>query len=876
MIKEIKYGGYTASPGDHEVPEGDLCVAMNLIPEHGTLRPVLPPSVIATIPGDPNLPINKGRKVVCIHQTSAFRHFIVAIEFAGLSPQHPPYTHLYRWDGQRGSQLVRIGNKAFTQVYKVEPVGNTLVVLTDTGIHYYLWKNSDYMYLGDHLPELDLQFSLIFHSLMASDQHEVDLEGKHHVSAIRADKDLKAKLCQAVLASANQVSAKVAEKKCFAYPFFVRYAFRLYDGDSVTMHSAPQLVIPTMKAPDVLMGWTISPGNSPTVNEDEAKVSATINAYNLFHYALDSAQLDEVAHWEDIISSIDVYISPQFYTYDQAIKDDEINLFGDKVLPDRDIANQVRDNGTFFLIKSIKINDIFCGDGQASTSYGVNRPSEARPRANINASGLISPDFEPTNDNIVVRELMSDDYGTHDRLIADKSFSYNNRINIAGISRRLFDGFHVGCMWAIVDAGQTARPTTATVIIEESGREIIVTRDSMTVYWTGDNKVVWFFYPHSGAKAAYLDIGGNKVMVELTVHPTINGAYYYGLASDAIQPVPVESIPAPSNEEERLVSMPNRVYTSEVNNPFYFPVTGINAIGHGEIMGICAAVRPMSSGQYGYADLYIFADSGIWTAKINDKGTYGNIDYATGDVCINPDSITQMETSVLFTTARGIMLISGSQAQCISEVIDDDGQPCALQHPAVDDMATMLLLDVGIRPFKEFLQGCRFIYDYTGQRIIAFNPDYNYAYIYSLESNKWGMMQCNIDYSVRAYPEALAVTRNGELVDCSVGDGLAVVNQMLITRPLSLDLPDVQKTVRAVLQRGHFAKRQGHVSSILFASRDLLDWFSMMSSTDEDMRGFSGTGFKWFRIGLLLQLDPQESIQGCSIQYDTKYTNRLR
>ena len=56
----------------------------------------------------------------------------------------------------------------------------------------------------------------------------------------------------------------------------------------------------------------------------------------------------------------------------------------------------------------------------------------------------------------------------------------------------------------------------------------------------------------------------------------------------------------------------------------------------------------------------------------------------------------------------------------------------------------------------------------------------------------------------------------------------------------------------------------------------MLDWFSMMSSKDEDMRGFSGTGFKWFRIGLLLQLEPQESIQGCSIQYDTKYTNRLR
>jgi hypothetical protein len=284
----------------------------------------------------------------------------------------------------------------------------------------------------------------------------------------------------------------------------------------------------------------------------------------------------------------------------------------------------------------------------------------------------------------------------------------------------------------------------------------------------------------------------------------------------------------------------------------------------------------VSTAQFGYADLYIFTDSGVWVAKINDEGSYSNLDLISGDICLNADSITQMETTVLSTTGRGIMLLSGSQAQCISDAIDDDGQPFTLQHPAVDDMATMLSLDVDISPFKGFLPECRFVYDYTGQRIIVYNNGYNYAYIYSLESNKWGMMQSNIGYSIRAYPEALAVNRDGELVDCSVAGNSGVVNAMLITRPLSLDLPDVQKTVRAVLQRGLFAKRQGHVRSILFASRDMLDWFSMMSSNDEDMRGFSGTGFKWFRVGLLLQLNTQESIQGCTIQFDTKYTNRLR
>lgn len=883
MIKEIKYGGLTANPNDHDSIEGDLSVAMNLVPEDGTIKPVLPPSTVATIPGDPNMPNDKGRKVLCIHKTSAYTHYIVAVKHQPLSSR-PPYWYLYQWDGTDTGAPERLGMVTFNEIYSVEPVGNTLVVLADDGLHYFLWKQDAYHYLGTHLPELDLSFSLIFYSAMASDQHEVDLDGKHYVSAIRSDKDLKAKLCQAVLASANQVTAKVCEKKCFCYPFFVRYAFRLYDGNSITMHSSPQLVVPTMEAPEVLMGWTITPGESPTVDEDEAKVSAKINAYKLFHYALDSSQVDEVARWEDIISSVDIYISPLFYTYDQAIKDDEINIFGDKVLPDRDITQGIRDNGAFHLIKSIKINDIFCGDGQ-STSYGVNRPSEARPRANVNASGLIIPDFEPSNDNIVVRELMTDDYGTHDELMATRSFAYNNRINLAGASRRLFNGFNPACMWAIVKENQTAKTTNATVIVEDGGKEIVVKRGPVSVFFDNDNTVVWFFYPNAGAKRAYLDINGTKLTFELTVHAMLNGAYYYGLASDSTAPQSVDTIPTPSTGDDAIVNMPNKVYTSEVDNPFYFPSTGINSISSGNILGICAAVRPMSSGQYGYADLYVFADNGIWTAKINDKGTYGNLDFATGDVCINPDSITQMETSVLFTTSRGIMLISGSQAQCISEAIDDKGQ---MIIPGLNDI-TVFSTAATPAPFDDFIQQCRMIYDYRGQRIIVYNPTtrpvdggsaavYPYAYIYSLESNKWGMMQSDIAYGLRAYPEALAVTHRGTLVNYSdrVDHDATPVAALLLTRPLTLDAPDILKTVNTVLQRGMFRKNQGHIRSVLYGSRDLYNWHLVKSSIDENLRGFRGSGYKWFRIGLLLQLDPGESITGCSVQFEPRQTNRLR
>ena len=294
-------------------------------------------------------------------------------------------------------------------------------------------------------------------------------------------------------------------------------------------------------------------------------------------------------------------------------------------------------------------------------------------------------------------------------------------------------------------------------------------------------------------------------------------------------------------------------------------------------MEICAAVRPVSTGQMGYADLYIFADSGIWTAKINEKGTYSNITLATGDVCINPDSITQMETAVLFTTDRGIMLISGSQSQCISDAINDKGQADAGMSGHVGTMAGLQGLGaVSVGPFREYMRSCGMLYDYEGQRVFVYNRAYNYAYIYSLESHKWGMTQSNIDYTVRAYPAAMAVTRSGHLVNYSEPAYTNVVHSLLVTRPLSLELPDVLKTITDVLQRGLFSKRAGHVKSVLLASNDMLEWRIIQTSTDEDLRGYRGTPYKWFRVALLLDLAPGESVTGCSVQFDTKYTNRLR
>lgn len=70
MIKEIKYNGFSAVPSDYECPDGDLAMAMNLLPEHGgSISRIAPPSVI--------LSVEAPSRVEHIHSSSAFTHYII-------------------------------------------------------------------------------------------------------------------------------------------------------------------------------------------------------------------------------------------------------------------------------------------------------------------------------------------------------------------------------------------------------------------------------------------------------------------------------------------------------------------------------------------------------------------------------------------------------------------------------------------------------------------------------------------------------------------------------------------------------------------------------------------------------------------------------
>lgn len=931
MIKEIKYSEITTVPPDNTCSDGDAALLLNLIPEDGALKPVMPPKEV--------MALQDKMHITYIHKTTSFRHYII----------HDVANKKLVWtsDGKKFSDLYTLGD---IPLHQVNAIGNTLMALTEDGTHYFLWDNATesqgYKHLGTHLPELPITFGLKG-EVVKTEEFNVDLSEREDVgenTKVTFGESNTKKVTNEVLAKVNKfIAEESVAKGRFIFPFFVRYAFRLYDG-SLTMHSAPILMqCSTKVAPEVLLSkLTIKKGDGL----DKFDYFVTAALCKLDYQVASQSALTELENWKDIVKSVDIFISKPIYTYDQNGKCTGIESINSSN------ANKVHcllTNGA----KGIEYTTERTGNNFARITekhtdtrvdfskyqhyqehniyhlYAMAYPKTDREggEMKINSARVIIPrikddklheeiksvahfyllnsirlkDLKVTErtelrvkedylQSLVAREVMSDDYDSHDILCARYSFNYNARVNICGIKKRLFNGFSTTSMIQYCD-GHTpftdkdserqfqfnVAATRAWVHINRNGKEFVLPcpMGEMSEF---DN-TYFLYYPNTDAYKITVDTmgyggWGKRYEFPLEKHNFLNGAFFFSDFETMDKYVVKRREELTSTDE--VIELPNKIYTSEVNNPFFFPLSGINTIGTGEIKGICSAVKALSEGQFGQFPLYAFTDEGVWALEVSNTGTYIARQPITRDICIDAKSLTQIDSAVLFATERGIMLLQGSQAICISDVLNGDNIVPLTALPKIDKILSHIELGEGtlkILPFMEFVKDCRMIYNYEHQRIIVYNKKCKYAYVWSLKSKMWGMMQSNIADNVNSYPDALAVLTNGSLVNFSdVGD--KINKNLLISRPVKLDYYDIHKSVDAIIQRGVF--RRGHVKSILYASNDLFNWVPVWSSVDHYMRGFRGTPYKYLRIILLTELSKDEGITSCLVQFTPRLNNQPR
>lgn len=338
-VNEIKLKGLTSAQNDYECGDGELQVCHNAVNTGNGLRPVQDVETVAELPAG-------WKGIVFVHHTSdGDRHIVV--DGSGNA-------WWYGDDAAGRKEITEPAEGLFTEGgYVITSVGNVMIAAiradaaeaagVEPGLHYYRWKGGEgYKYLGQSPPDIGLEFSAIHYSgtvtdsgtVIYDDQSIIEVGGEETEVKFRADMQFSQGSMQsygeafedfptwldAMLGNVNKIKAAARRAGLFTSRFFVRTAYRLYDG-SYIMQGAPVLVAPETEDNPMLWPYNIK----AELKKDSAEKLyweigvKTKMLFKLFTLGVKATAEEAVrarlADWEDVIDRVVVFITPQMQDY---------------------------------------------------------------------------------------------------------------------------------------------------------------------------------------------------------------------------------------------------------------------------------------------------------------------------------------------------------------------------------------------------------------------------------------------------------------------------------------------------------------------------------------------------------------------------------
>lgn len=988
MPETIAFKGLTTDTPEGFNPDGELAVSHNIILEDGAMRPIMPPKPFGISH------MNKDRDLVFIHKSASFEHdhyiifqktdstlhFYNEVFTHGTLPKPPATTMPIDPEIKPMAAAVAASEEETDDTYPpliaitTEPVeglkdiaaiGNTLVITTSAGVAYAVWKGDKYNYLGTSMPQVNIEFSLgMATSLSPNDDMSAEIpyddpstdprnwfRDAHPIDAVFwHKKGLREKAIEEVMAKLlPNINEYITSQGRFYQPFFIRYAFKLYDG-SYAYHSAPVLILPTVMIPKLSVGKFKSEDN---------QLKFDLNWSEIYHHALFyrtlAVDLQRLELWKDIIVGIDFFISAPIYTYSQSAPPSRQYT---TVYRELEYAANVVETDNTDLPDSRGDSDSLSGstDSTWRPPYGSTGnvdiplydgtydghdiyfrkeddyrifPFERNPAfidqitscaqfyyyATIPIEDIKQQEYfelMPVNEaerdltNLLSRRTLTDDYQSRHSIIAENIITYNNRVQLAGVSLRVPESFpirtvtpflsqlknhHVDSPGTVVLPGDIylpQYPVEIAVVCSKDGKEVssLISPDlfdnskpdlsPVCIAWDEQFFPRYIYYPDSSAKEIIVKVcvDSNPLYYRLPMkaHPTLNGSYYFR----GFSPYLLKTSEPIELTVNNSLPQANKIYTSEVNNPFVFPPEGINSVGTGAVIAIATASRPLSQGQFGQFPLYAFTTEGIWALSVNEVGLYNTVQPISREVCLGANSIAPLDSTVAFISKRGVMLISGAEVDCISKNLD--------RAPALHSWSNPPFGMPGQLDFQEFIKAARIAYDYARQRLILINGEHSMSFVCSLKSGAWATMDSSLTEPLNTYPDTLIkgyVDGTQMLFDFDVSAS-DTTEAVIVTRPISFRAPHTLKTLRDIvldadiLPLGASRKEPWKAVIGVAGSRNLEHWHTFARRNGKGVRGVSGTPYQFHCLCISVPLTQYDSIIGATVEVVPKYTRKLR
>lgn len=548
----------------------------------------------------------------------------------------------------------------------------------------------------------------------------------------------------------------------------------------------------------------------------------------------------------------------------------------------------------------------------------------------VNCCGSPLPSESLPLKTLETQTHINDDYLQHVDLLPRVMAAYNNRLNMGNleVKYRAYPCAINNAGWYQSKPGSGYLVVNIWYYIKTSSGDVIVSSGDII-----QNTVLhYLYYPDKRCYKAVVECVENNypythyyLQVPMKPSNLLNGAVfidrmpYYDMVvegeeyvwrwhwKDELADKVLSSFTEPTEGvNEGIEELKNVILTTHTDNPLNWDASLETSVGNGEILATAPNTRALSEGQYGQHPMYAFTtDEGVWALRIGSDGKLTAEQAVTRDTLADKKSILQLDTSILFGTARGVMELAGSKSACMTDRLTGKGFDVTQLkgYATLLEAAGMTLdeLPSSSADFRQFVRGCRMAYDYINQRIYVWNPKvennsraYNYAYIYSIKGKSWGVIGCTLKEPLNTYPESLVTTDDRKVVKLGAeensdnssnsdnsddsGDSGNVGKALIVTRPLKVDSLDGLKTLYEVWQRGMIrpADDSHWVKQALYGSRDMYNWRLVGSSNTSRLPSLGGSPYKYYRVVVVASMGDDEFIEGCEIRWRDKYGNVLR
>ena len=910
MTKDIKFQGLSHSPSDHECQDGELAACLNLIQEDDALKPMSAPVIAETfsMPND-TCSIKYVHKVT--HNTEIHSHYIVNCENG--SP------HKWYWTEKGGDGEQHEIDLGEFKVNSVTAIGNIICFVSDYNTKYAFWVKDHYSIFDkdrfNYKYEIrtdDVKTCTFWQEL--GDDFDGCFVKPTFGNTIIYDRTLPAGTRKLWNAGDSKVNELLEDngKKYMKYMVFGVVALKLYDGSYINISDIFMLM-----PPDLNRRIEYNEGSHTYANVEYKKYVS----FNTFIHQ-NSIKIDfDFTGIEDIVDGLEIFLTKgtSFYDIDKEYKtygiddanrhhgyielkmkdEEDFMLAFDGLIFLHSLNIRKKDIGSFKTLvrpietgKSIDLSSFYRQDYGGGTAFTYNN------RLHIGNTNTTYGDIlKLIQKNIFLLGTPDTGGGTfgahYPNTLLDKyldvplsaSSWYDSTKNgyeaemVVAVDGKYF--YHSTVQYPLsplfmIPFTDARKAVIYLKINGFSGANCYYRAELNLNSSTTFGMSYAFFHDDDGnitlGQARELTSQDNKIVV------TNSCAYIWEASNEGEW----NSYDARCGEKGmRIDTTQSLIKVSEIENPLVFPAKYSVNVGSSKILALAASTRPISEGQFGDAPLYAFTDEGVWTIFLSQEGTYSARQPSSRDICNNPNGILQIDDAVLYSTEKGIMLQAGRDAKCITDTLD--GYPMDFNKLCGEDLAKKILDVNGTSPeevryvyFRDFLNGADMVYNYYDDRIILFNPSYQYAYVYSLKSGMWGTVKNIFSKRINIYPESYAIDKENRIVNVHNKVPKEDVSYFLCSRPLVLGSPNIHKTMMASIIRGYFPNTKGKCGVVLYGSNDLFHWRYIASSKDRFLRGMIGSPYKYFRVALIGCLSPSESIYGVSTDFQERWQNNIR